>query len=96
MYIFSAPILITALKIYLLFSKQRDLTIQNLKYLFSGEGGGVQKSLSGVYFASSLHGSQEHSYSFLSLVLWLNSVRFAAFFSLTITWNNILKDLSVN
>ena len=84
MYIFSAPILITALKIYLLFSKQRDLTIQNLKYLFSG-GGGVQKSLSGVYFASSLHGSQEHSYSFLSLVLWLNSVRFAAFFSLTIT-----------
>ena len=48
-------------------------------------GGGVQKSLSGVYFASSLHGSQEHSYSFLSLVLWLNSVRFAAFFSLTIT-----------
>lgn len=39
MYIFSAPILITALKIYLLFSKQRDLTIQNLKYLFSGEGG---------------------------------------------------------
>lgn len=84
MYIFSAPILITALKIYLLFSKQRDLTIQNLKYLFSGEGG-VQKSLSGVYFASSLHGSQEHSYSFLSLVLWLNSVRFAAFFSLTIT-----------
>ena len=96
MYIFSAPILITALKIYLLFSKQRDLTIQNLKYLFSGEGGGEQKSLSGVYFASSLHGSQEHSYSFLSLVLWLNSVRFAAFFSLTITRNNILKDLSVN
>lgn len=44
MYIFSAPILITALKIYLLFSKQRDLTIQNLKYLFSGEGGGGYKN----------------------------------------------------
>lgn len=76
MYISSAPILITALKIYSLFSKQRDLTIQNLKYLFSG-GGGVQKSLSGVYFASSLHGSQEHSYSFsfFSLMVKLSSLR---------------------
>lgn len=74
MYIFSAPILITALKIYLLFSKQRDLTIQNLKYLFSG---GVQKSLSGVYFASNLHGSQEHSYSFsfFSFMVKLSSLR---------------------
>lgn len=47
MYIFSAPILITALKIYLLFSKQRDLTIQNLKYLFSGEGGGYKNRFLG-------------------------------------------------
>lgn len=47
MYIFSAPILITALKIYLLFSKQRDLTIQNLKYLFSGGGGGYKNRFLG-------------------------------------------------
>lgn len=49
MYIFSAPILITALKIYLLFSKQRDLTIQNLKYLFSGEGGGTKIAFWGLF-----------------------------------------------
>lgn len=93
MYIFSAPILITALKIYLLFSKQRDLTIQNLKYLFSG---GYKNRFLGFILQVVYMAVKSTPIHFLSLVLWLNSVRFAAFFSLTITWNNILNDLSVN